>query len=91
METVGKCTELMDLSACWSDWRNGLKESVANSRTYYQDETVQVLMTKLDDFLGKKVCTSSAEEELLDAMWESASPEERRTLATLLLKVADTV
>lgn len=91
MEIADKCADLMDLSACWADWRSGLKESVANSRTYYQDETVQLLMSKLDDYLSRRVCGSSPEEELMDAMWEAANPEERKTLATLLLKIAERV
>jgi hypothetical protein len=91
METTDRCTQLMDLSACWADWRNGLKESIKNSRAYYQDEMVQILMARLDDFLTTKVCASSNEEQLMESMWEVATESERVTLATLLLKIADRV
>jgi len=89
METVNKCIELMDFAECWSDWKNTLKQSIMSSRTYYQDETVQALLSKLDDFLTKKVCASSIDEEVIEAMWEVATSEERQTIATLFLKIAD--
>jgi hypothetical protein len=79
----------MDFSKCWSDWRNTLKKSIESSHTYYQDETIQVLLTKLDDFLSRKVCASSIDEEVIDAMWDVATSEERKTIANLFLKIAD--
>ena len=78
-----------ELSMCWSDWRKGLKESVESSRDYYQDETVRLLVDKLNKFLDRKVCDSSEKEEIIDAMWEAANEAERKTLAQLLLKIAD--
>ena len=89
METANKCTELMDFSECWSDWKNTLKQSIMSSRTYYQDETVQALLSKLDDFITKKVCASSIDEEVIEAMWDVATSEERQTIAILFLKIAD--
>jgi len=89
METTAKCIELMDFSNCWTDWRDALKQSITSSRTYYQDETVQVLMSRLNEFLSKRLCATSVDEEVIDAMWEVSTPEERKTLATVFLKVAD--
>ena len=89
METTSKCIALMDFTECWSDWKNTLKQSILSSRTYYQDETVQVLLSKLDEFLTKKVCASSIDEEVIEAMWDVATLEERQTIATLFLKIAD--
>ncbi|MGB2799501.1 MAG: DUF3243 family protein [Dehalococcoidia bacterium] len=81
METTRKCIELMDFSKCWPDWRNALKQSIESSRTYYRGETVQVLLPKLNDFLSKKVCASSIDEEVIDAMWDVATSEERQSIA----------
>jgi len=78
-----------ELSMCWADWRKGLKESVESSRGYYQDETVRLLVDKLNQFLDSKVCDSSEKEEIVEAMWEAANEAERKTLAQLLLKIAD--
>jgi hypothetical protein len=91
METVNKCTAAMDFSVCWADWRNGLKESIRDSHTYYHDEAVQLLMNKLDTYLTKKVCASSSEEEIMDAMWSAADEKQRETLAALLLKISDQI
>jgi len=90
-DNLNQCTELMDFTKCWTDWRSELKESVRSSRSYYQDETVQTLMTRLDDYLAKRVCVSSPEEEIISSLWEAADQEERKTMATLFLKVADRI
>jgi hypothetical protein len=89
MEKADKCVEKMDLSQCWTDWRSTLKQSIESSRTYYQDETIQVLVSKLNDFLNNKVCASSQCEEVMGAMWDAATVEERRTVANLFLKIAN--
>ena len=89
METTTKCVGLMNFSECWSDWKDALKQSIESSHTYYQDETVKALLSKLDDFLSKKVCASSIDEEVIEAMWDVATSEERQTIATLFLKIAD--
>ena len=81
--------EGMDFSTCWLDWRKGLKQSIEHSRTYYLDETVRVLVEKLDDFLSKNICKESKEEEVINAMWEVATQDERQTLALLFLKIAN--
>ena len=91
MESTEKCTELMDFSVCWADWRDALKQSIKDSHTYYQDESVQLMMNSLDGFLNNKVCESSPEEKLIEALWDAADAHERETLATLLLKIADRI
>ena len=89
MEKNSQCIEVMDFTGCWSDWKDGLRQSIESSRTYYQDETVQVLLSKLDNFLREKVCATSIDEEVIEAMWDVATAEERQTIANLFLKVAD--
>ena len=89
METTNKCVELMNFSEGWEEWRRTLKKSIESSKAYYQDEAVQNLILKLNDFLNKKVCASSISEEIIDSMWDAATSEERKTLALLFLKIAD--
>lgn len=89
METTEQCIESMDFSDKWANWKKTLKESIQSSRTYYQDETVLNLVSKLNNFLEEKVCGSSAGEEIIDAMWDVASQEERRTMATLFFKIVE--
>ena len=86
-----KCLDAMDFSACWSDWRTGFKNVIQKSKTYYQDETVQNLLNEMDSFLIKNVCPETSEEKLINEMWEIATIDERRTLATLFLKMANKI
>jgi hypothetical protein len=89
METAVKCIESMDFLNGWNDWKNRLKQSIENSRTYYQDETVNNLLLKLNVFLDNKVCASNKCEEMITAMWDAGTSEERKTIATLFLKIAN--
>ncbi len=89
METADKCVASIDFSDGWREWKNRLKQSVENSRTYYQDETISNLLQKLNVFLNNKVCESNMCEEMITAMWDAGTSEERKTLATLFLKIAD--
>ena len=88
MKGSTKCLDLLDYSQDWSDWTSELKKVLDSSQSYYQDETVQLLLKQLDSFLTRKVCTASGEEEIIEAMWEVAAPEERKTMAILLLKIS---
>jgi hypothetical protein len=89
METASKCMESMNFLDGWRDWKNRLKQSIENSRAYYQDETVNNLLQKLNIFLNNKVCASNICEEMITEMWDAGTSEERKTLATLFLKIAN--
>jgi len=91
METTARCMELLDFSRCWAEWRSGLKEAIDKSRGYYEDETVQQMLTRMDEFFERRVCAASVEEGLIEAMWETATEEERRTIARLFLRIADRI
>jgi hypothetical protein len=91
MDTTTKCLEVMDFATGWKDWRKTLKKTIESSRSYYEDETVQALLTKLNEFLNKQVCVASVEETLIQDMWEVADNNERKTIAALLLKTASRV
>jgi erythromycin esterase-like protein len=88
MKNSTKCIDLLDYLQGWSAWRKELKNVIDSSHTYYQDETVQLLLKQLDSFLARKVCVSSGEEEIIETMWEAATPAERKTIANLLLKIS---
>ncbi len=88
MKNSTKCIDLLDYTQDWSEWTAELKKVIDSSHAYYNDETVQLLLKQLDSFLTRKVCTASGEEEIIKAMWDVASPEERKTMAILLLKIS---
>lgn len=89
MDATAKCLEVLDFKSDWKDWRKILKKTIENSRTYYEDETVQNLLAKLNVFLDTQVCSTSDEEKVIQNMWEVANPEERKVITRLLLKSAD--
>jgi hypothetical protein len=80
----------MDFVKDWTEWRGTLGDVVRRGRSLgLSDETIQKLSVKLGDFLAEKVCPATKEEELLKEMWDAASPEERKTLATIIFKMVD--
>lgn len=83
-----QCLSAMDFVKDWDTWRGTLKEAIAEARKFgVSDETIKTLALKAGDFLAKKVCPATKEEELLKEMWDIATPEERKTIATLIFKM----
>jgi len=83
-----QCLSAMDFVKDWDTWRGTLKEAIGEARKFgVSDETIQSLAVKMGDFLAKKVCPQTKEEELLKEMWDIATPEERKTIATLMFKM----
>ena len=72
----------------WNTWRKTLKEGITQAKKFgVSDETIQNLAVKIGDFLAEKVCPQSKEEELLKEMWDIATIDERKTIATLMFKM----
>ena len=83
-----KCLGAMDFLKDWVTWRKTLGEALQKGRALgISDEQIKDLATKMGDFLAEKVCPASKEEELLKQMWDVGTPEERRTIAGLLIKL----
>jgi sulfur relay (sulfurtransferase) DsrC/TusE family protein len=83
-----KCLSALDYVKDWDTWRNTLKEGIAEARKFgVSDETIKSLAVKMGDFLASKVCPQTKEEELLKQMWDVATPEERKVIATLMFKM----
>ena len=83
-----QCLNAMDFVKDWDTWRGTLKEAIGEARKFgVSDETIQKLGVKIGDFLAQKVCPATKEEELLKEMWDIATPEERKTIATLIFKM----
>ena len=83
-----KCVSAMDFMKDWNQWKSTLKEAIDQGRKFgLSDDTIKSLSASVGDFLATRVCPATTEEELLRDMWEVATPEERRTLATLIFKM----
>ena len=82
-----KCLGAMDFLKDWVTWRKTLGEALQKGRS------LGLPMRKLKNwqrngrFSGRKVCPASKEEELLKQMWDVGTPDERRTIAGILIKI----
>ena len=88
MQESMKCINAMDFVKDWASWRGHLQDAIKRGRDFgMSDEMIQKLSVKVGDFLAKKVCPATPEEELMKDMWEIGTKEERKTLATLMFKL----
>jgi sulfur relay (sulfurtransferase) DsrC/TusE family protein len=83
-----KCLSALDYVKDWDTWRKTLKEGIAEARKFgVSEETIKTMAVKMGDFLATKVCPQTKEEELLKQMWDVATTEERKVIATLMFKM----
>jgi sulfur relay (sulfurtransferase) DsrC/TusE family protein len=88
MMEIMKCLDSMDFVKDWQTWRETLHEAIAGAKKFgVSDDVVKDMSVKVGDFLAEKVCPATKEEQLLKEMWDVATPEERRTIAALMLKL----
>lgn len=83
-----KCIDYLDVTKDWNTFRKTLHDGIAQARQLgMSDEEIQDLATSVGDFLNEKVCPATKEEELLKEMWDVASTDERKCMATVLFKM----
>ena len=83
-----KCLDTMDFVKDWATWRNTLHDAIQEARTLgVPDSIIKDVSKKVGDFLAEKVCPATKEEELLKEMWDVATADERKVLATLIFKM----
>ncbi len=85
-----ECINMIDYVGDWKKWRNNLRRAVSvGKKVGMSEEEIEALAAQIGDFLAEKVCPATPEEELLKEMWGVATPEERRTLAGLMVKMSE--
>lgn len=90
MKESQKCLNAMDFVKDWVHWRGNLKEAIERGREFgLSDDMIKKLSVKVGDFLAKRVCPATPEEQLMKEMWDVATPDERRTLASLMFKIVE--
>lgn len=83
-----QCVNALDFVKDWDTWRHTLKDAIGEARKFgVSDEVIKDLAVKIGDFLAEKVCPATKEEQLLKEMWDIGTPEERKTMATLMFKM----
>lgn len=86
--TVTKYLSKLSFIKNWADWRKSLHEGVAVARGLgLSDEEIQEMTMKVGDFLNERVQPSTSEDKLLKDMWDVASEDERKSIASVLFKL----
>lgn len=67
---------------------NSEKRARAGAQVGISDAVIQDTAVKLGDFLAEKVCPATPEEVLMKELWDAATPDERKTLARLMVKIS---
>lgn len=77
-----------DYGEDWGTWRENIKKRIYLAHKFgIPDEMIQSIAARVGDFLLKKASPVTKEEKLLQEMWSVANLDERRTIATLMLKM----
>jgi hypothetical protein len=85
-----ECINMVDFVGDWAEWRNNLRRAVSvGKKVGMSEDEIEALAAQIGDFLAEKVCPATPEEELLKEMWEAATPEERKTIAGLMVKMSE--
>jgi len=83
-----ECIAGMDFMKDWTTWRESLHDAIQEGRKYgMTDNEIKEWAVAIGDYLADNVCAGTKEEALLKELWEVATAEERRTLATLIFKM----
>jgi hypothetical protein len=82
------CMEGMDFMKDWNTWRQSVKAVIENARgAGLKDEEIKQAAVEVSDYLAEKVCPATPEEALLKDMWQAATKEERKTMASVIFKM----
>ena len=85
-----ECINMLEYVGDWAEWRKNLRRAVSvGKKVGMSEEEIEGLATQIGDFLAEKVCPATPEEELLKEMWAAASPDERKMIAGLMVKMSE--
>ncbi len=89
-KTANACLQGMDFMNDWDSWRSMVKDAIESGRQFgLTDEQIKNAALEVGDFLAERVCPGTKEEELLKEMWNHATSEERKCLASVLMKAME--
>ncbi|UHA73874.1 DUF3243 domain-containing protein [Paenibacillus sp. 481] len=71
-------------------WKKFLGERVQNAKGLgMSEETISKLAYEIGSFLDEKVNPENPQERTLKELWDVGSEDERKTIARLMVKLAD--
>lgn len=83
-----ECLNMLDYIKDWDTWRATLHDAIGEARKLgWTDAQIKETAAQVGDFLASRVCPATKEEKLLQELWNTGTPDERKILATLLFKI----
>lgn len=77
----------MEIDQSWSNWKKTLSVIVNTGELIgFSDETLTKAAYAIGDFLADKVDPANREQKLLAELWIVGNEEERRSLASMIVK-----
>lgn len=74
----------------FDSWKKFLGERVKQAKGLgMTEETISKLAYEIGSFLEEKVDTKNAQESVLKELWSVGSKEEQKTIARLMMKLAE--
>jgi len=74
----------------FSTWKSFLGDRVSQAKKMGMSEnTIVELAVELGSFLDEKVDPKNVEERLLKQLWDAGDEEERKTIASLMVKLVE--
>lgn len=74
----------------FNDWKSFLNERIDQAQNAgMNDATISNIAYQMADYLADKVEPKNDEERLLKELWESADPDQQKTLASVLVQYMD--
>ena len=87
-EEVTKCINALDFTQDWTTWLETLQDGISTARGLgIPDEEIKDMAVRLGDFLAEKVCPATKEEELVKQIWTTATPDERKVIASIFFRM----
>jgi len=80
----------VELEVSWHQWKKMLGRAVhAAEFVGMSDARIDNLAFYMGDLLAKKVDPGNREQRLLNELWDEASEDEKRVLASLIVRMVD--
>ena len=80
----------MELETTWGKWKKMLNRAVNAAEFMGMSEnTIDEIAYRIGDFLANQIDPGNREQKLLNELWVEANENEKKVLASLLVRMAD--
>ncbi|WP_027364923.1 DUF3243 domain-containing protein [Desulfotruncus alcoholivorax] len=78
----------MEIETTWDKWKKTLSRAVeAAEFAGMSEKTIDEIAYRLGDFLANKIDPGNREQKLLNELWAEAGENEKRVLASLIVRM----